>query len=482
MLANTEKISPSSKQASDLVADDISRHIHKSWDELFGMDRQEVEAFQLRAARRRFEELVPGVAALKDQADQNGVSRVEKLNDLVPLLFNHTAYKSYPISLLEKNRFDLLTQWLQHLTSIDLSNVNVALCESIDGWMAELEAQTSLQMFHTNGTTGKLSFLPRTIVERDTLFDVWLKAWGTGFGDESSTVLGGPNGIRLPVIYPSLRHGRYTAQRVVGHLAEAVAPSPDQCYTLSNGTLSADVSSLSGRIRIAQAKGQMSQLKMSDTQRIALKRHFEEQERRPQETAEFFDRVFQELQGKRVFIFSQSGFLYQASMAGLERNLSGVLAPDSVASHGGGGKGMVLPEGWFEQVKKFTGIPHWKMSYGMTEIISMFPYCPHDRFHAPPFTVPFLLDPESGAILPRQGTQTGRFAALDLLAQTYWGGTVSSDMITIEWDSACPCGRKGAFIHNNIERYSSNVTGDEKITCSATVDNSDAALQRLLAI
>ena len=45
----------------------------------------------------------------------------------------------------------------------------------------------------------------------------------------------------------------------------------------------------------------------------------------------------------------------------------------------------------------------------------------------------------------------------------------------------CPCGRKGGFMHDKISRYNTNVTGDDKITCSATVDNTDAALQSLLA-
>ena len=61
------------------------------------------------------------------------------------------------------------------------------------------------------------------------------------------------------------------------------------------------------------------------------------------------------------------------------------------------------------------------------------------------------------------------------------GGVISGDKVTTDWDRACPCGREGAFIHGDIERYPTNVTGDDKITCAATVDNTDAALQKLLA-
>jgi hypothetical protein len=84
--------------------------------------------------------------------------------------------------------------------------------------------------------------------------------------------------------------------------------------------------------------------------------------------------------------------------------------------------------------------------------------------------------PISGAVLPRQGTQTRRLAVMDLLGQTYWGGIITGEKVTIEWDAACPCGRKGGFMHDNIECYSSTVTGDDRITCAATVDNIDEAL------
>src|SRR5437870_97132 len=107
--------------SANLFADDISQYAYKSWDELFGMSRVDAEDYQLHSARRRFEELIPRVAALKDLADQNGVTRINTLNDVVPLLFNHTAHKSYPMSVLENNRFDMLTKWLGRMTTIDVS-------------------------------------------------------------------------------------------------------------------------------------------------------------------------------------------------------------------------------------------------------------------------------------------------------------------------------------------------------------------------
>src|SRR3546814_16308964 len=71
------------------------------------------------------------------------------------LFLPHTAYKSYPLSFLERNRFDALTRWLDGLTAIDLSGVDVSGIDSIDDWLRRLEETTELKVNHTFGTTGK---------------------------------------------------------------------------------------------------------------------------------------------------------------------------------------------------------------------------------------------------------------------------------------------------------------------------------------
>src|SRR3546814_13318229 len=80
---------------------------------------------------------------------------------LAPLLYPHTVYKSYPISYLERARFDKLTKWLGGLTTVDISNVDASGIESIDDWIDLLDAETPLTFAPTSGTTGQLSFVPR---------------------------------------------------------------------------------------------------------------------------------------------------------------------------------------------------------------------------------------------------------------------------------------------------------------------------------
>jgi hypothetical protein len=277
-----------------------------------------------------------------------------------------------------------------------------------------------------------------------------------------------------------VRYGRYMAQRLVKYLSEEVAPTPEECYTLNNGTLSADLMSLTGRIRIAQAKGEVSRMKLDDSEKDALKRYLAEQQQRPQEMGEFFNNMLEKLRGRRVFLFSQTSYLAQAAREGLARNVRNVFASDSVLKAGGGGKGVVLPENWEQMVREFTGIPVMREGYGMTELTGSMDLCPHGHYHFQRFIIPFLLTQDGRSVLPRQGRQTGRLAALDLAAQHLWGGLVTGDIVTIDWDTPCACGRKGAYLLNSIGRADESVTGDDKISCAATIDNTDAALQSLL--
>jgi hypothetical protein len=482
-MALMRAVEPQTRSAGPIARDDIAARSELTWDELFGMDRTEVESFQLQSARRRFDELVPTVKLLKGQVDATGITAIRSLEDLVPVLFKDAIYKSYPVSLIEKNRFDQLTHWFAGLTSLDLSGVDVRGVEGIDSWLDALEAQTPLRVYHSSGTSGKLSFLPRSTVEDELRFEQVMK-FHAGFGKDKGVKLGGQNDMRLPVVFPSWRYGRYVAQRLLRHTQQRVAPTPEECYTLTNGTLSADLASLSGRIRIAQAKGNLHDMKLSDPMRVALKRYLEELERRPQETARFFEDVAEKLRGKRIYIQSVQSLLVTAAKAGIAKGLANVFAPDSLGGTGGGAKGVEMPENWLEIVKTFTGIAHWRRSYSMTEMNGSMLLCDEGYYHIPPYYIPFLLDPQNGALLPRRGTVTGRFAFLDLLCQTHWGGIVSGDRVTIEWDRQCGCGRKGAHIHSNIVRYSdlTEEGGDEKISCSATIDQTDAALKMLINV
>ncbi len=101
--------------------------------------------------------------------------------------------------------------------------------------------------------------------------------------------------------------------------------------------------------------------------------------------------------------------------------------------------------------------------------------CENNRFHVPPWVAVLLLDPETGAPVPREGEQTGRAAFFDLTQEASWGGIVSGDRITVSYDP-CECGRTTLHIGKEIKRFSELSGEDDKITCAATPGAQEEAL------
>ena len=148
-----------------VAAADPLRFLREAADDAVRLPRAELEALQLAALRARFDGLRGRVAVLAVLADQQAITTIDTLDDAAPLLFQHTIYKSYPVKLLLRHRFTDLTRWLQRLTTVDLSGVPVDGVTSIDAWLDTLDAHTPVRVITSSGTTGTMSFLPKTTVE-----------------------------------------------------------------------------------------------------------------------------------------------------------------------------------------------------------------------------------------------------------------------------------------------------------------------------
>ena len=99
--------------------------------------RAELEPLWLQAANERLAQQRERIPVLGRLADQVGVTTIERLDDLVPLLFAHSNYKSYPEGFIKKNRWDLMNKWLDTLSSMRVDNVDI---EGVDrpgrrGWI-----------------------------------------------------------------------------------------------------------------------------------------------------------------------------------------------------------------------------------------------------------------------------------------------------------------------------------------------------------
>src|SRR3954451_13268427 len=128
---------------------------------LFDLPAEEVHAAQRAALRNRFVALRPQVDALDKLATRQEVDSIDEINDVVPVLFDHRVYKSYPLSLIEKRQFPRLTAWMDRLTTRDLTSVPLDGLTSVDSWLARLD-EHGMIIGHSTGTTPKLSFIPRS--------------------------------------------------------------------------------------------------------------------------------------------------------------------------------------------------------------------------------------------------------------------------------------------------------------------------------
>jgi hypothetical protein len=455
------------------MADDPADYFGWDGNAAHQVPRDEIDEMQRIALRERFASLREPLAVLRSAAAEQGIERLDRIEDGARLLFPHTVYKSYPISLLEKNRLDQMTKWMGRLTTSDLSKVDLSGCNGIDNWLDALEEQTGVTVVHSSGTSGAMSFLPRT--RNDTRLKGAVFAMATrAFNDlEARSEIGNE---RWHCNFMGFRTGRSEAGRCTKWLVDHFAGDEEHLHALYEIEMSSDVMFMAGRVRRAQARGEIGQLEIPEH----LKGRQAEFEAVQKNSADAVNRMFEKLlsfKGQNVYIAGMTAMLVDLAQRGLEKGHSN-LYPGCMLQTGGGAKGVVLPDNWQEIVKEFTGAKKIGHYYGMSEVCMTNPKCEHGHYHIPPWVITYVLDPDTGEMLPRKGQQTGRGCFFDLVPQTYWGGFATGDEITADYDP-CSCGRTTVHLHGTIERFSEKRGGDDKITCAAADDAHAAAIDFL---
>ncbi len=432
---------------------------------IHSVPRDEAEAVQLAALNLRLHERREQIAMVAKLADTQQVTHFTTLDDAAPLLFAHDVYKSYPASLLARQRFDQLTKWLIRLTPYDLSGFDASGCASIDDWLVRLREQTPLDVATSSGTSGTMSFFPKS--RKDYLGSVTLLRLQLtqAFGEAAD-----PAAFDRPyhVLTPFYRDGHSTVSRLPHYFLDVFCKGDaNLLHTALPYKASADLMWLAARLRAAQAKGDAGSV---DVPEALLSRRAEWerlQAEMPGLQAGFIREMIPQLAGERVLALGITGMFYEIARNGLEAGARAQFAPGSVVTGGGGGKGIVLPDDAEAVICRFFGVERLRDSYGMTEQNFYLNSCEHDRFHLPPWVVVLLLDPDSGRPLPREGQQTGRAAFFDLSQDGAWGGIVSGDRITVDY-APCPCGRTTLHLAKKIQRFSEVTGEDDKLTCAAT--------------
>jgi hypothetical protein len=441
--------------------------------------RAELEALQREAMRRRFAEHRESIEMLRSLADRLDIKEVRELDDVVPLFFPHTAYKSYPAALIDRKRFDLMTKWLQKLTPEDLSRIDCTGCDSIEEWIDRLDAGSQLRVITSSGTTGTISIIPKDKEGGYYGMRLWRLFLFQRFGEEPSK-----EEPIVDVIWPNYARGKLGHLRMVELLKrEFTGNDESRFHPLYDEAINTDLLFLASKLRAAASRGELDRIEI-DPKLLARKDEFQAMEaRRPAQMQAFFERMTAQLAGKRVFMTGTYTLMYEIAKGGLERGVANVFAKDSAILTGGGTKGHVLPPDYMEVIKDFLGVDRIQEGYGMSEISAFHWACEESRYHVQPWVIPYVLDPVTSKPLPRKGVQTGRAAFYDVLLQSHWGGSISGDEITLDFENRCRCGLASVHIAHEIMRYSEKQgVQDDRITCNATQEVHDEAVNFLREI
>jgi len=425
----------------------------------FGENVETLRPLQLRALTERLNERRAQIRVLDQRAREAGVDAIESLDDLVPLLFAHTTYKSYPESWVEQGRWDRLNRWLDTLSTQRVKDVDVAAVRDVDDWLARLH-RAGHYVFSTSGTTGKCSFLCQTASDRAMTRTNQIQSfrWATGIEPRADRA--------VFIIGPHLAPTRYGD--VFLAMAEAYG-RPDAVYFLSEEPLRAADLNRMGAMRRAIAECRATPTEIAAFDAEARSR----QERMHACLTRMVEALLRH-RGEPIILFGPWAQVYALVAAARERGIpDGDFHPDTAMISGGGLKGVKLPPDYQEQVLRFFNLDPSRIEhpYGMQECSSHLPRCRAGRYHVPPWVVLLVLERSGERRAPLDGDEVeGRMAFFDLALDGRWGGLVSGDRIRSSL-SPCPCGRRGPTVFEDIVRYTDLPEGDDKLTCGGTIES-----------
>ena len=439
-------------------------------DKLLGMveapDRFSHTAAQLRATQvealnERFQDRKDKIKLLRHRAEEAGITEITSVEDIVPLLFPHTAYKSYPESFLMEQKWDRLTKWLSTVSPYPIEGVDLEGIADIDEWIARLAAK-GYYISCSSGTTGKSAMLIASGADMD-----WSKkdtvqvfSWGSGVKPEAN---------------------RY----MVGCAPVATVPKNQTISEAQKATFSHPEW---GRWNYPVPPITVGSL----TKMVVMRKKIADGSAGPQEIADFDQtsaergKVLDDAIGltadniiaNRDKLLMVSGLwsgLYAVAKAVRDKGYAAKdFNPDNCIYVGGGLKRAQLPADYKEFVHETFNIKPDRdfQNYSMQELNSGMPKCREgNRYHVPPWMVPMVLDKNGDTLLPfdvNGGEIEGRAAFFDLALDGRWGGVITGDKISLDY-SPCACGNAGPSVRDNIARFA-DLEGDDKIGCAGTID------------
>jgi len=425
------------------------------------LSRDEVEAAQLAEINIRLSSLKDKIKPLAILADEQNIISIDSLNDAVPLFFPHTIYKSYPEELLTAGRFDKMTEWISRLTTVDLSSIAGENYQTLDDWMDFMDEQTDLSILHSSGTMGRLSFFPRGKAEVEATHLNFQMRMNDNMG--SNFRIGErPNGL----VWMAHAGGRTAFMGGIRILTHTLCESEEDFYPLIPAMMSTDYHYYVMQCQNLKEQGTTEAPPPNDYVRMRVEEAMQIHADIPMLMERQLDTIATLKYKRHVSLYGSPLTLNGLVAAGLQRGMENMLMPGSHVRTGGGLKNNPAIPNMAAALKRFTGNDNVFCDvYGMTELSSSIASCTRGHFHIPPWVIAYVLDVETGEVLPREGIQKGRAAFFDFLISSYWGGVVTGDMIEVDWGQ-CSCGRNTPFILPTIERIEE--MGDTKFIGKAS--------------
>jgi hypothetical protein len=428
-------------------------------DDRYNIPYSELLQTQIEAMNERFQQRKESIKLLGHRAKQAGITEVGSREEMVQLLFPHTAYKSYPENFLVEEKWDKLGKWLDTVSTHRVPTLDASKIGDIDDWVNQLQ-ELGFFVSCSSGTTGKSAMLvaSRADMEWCQKETVCAYAWGSGIKPAQDR--------RMFSLAPVAHVPRniFTARG-----QEAAYSRPDKPrfdYPVPPITVGQLTRMVVLRKKIADGTATPGDL-------TAFESISAERQRAVEAAVGITARALVEARADKIHIGGLWAGVYEVAKAVRELGYSAKdFHPENSIYVGGGLKRAVLPPDYREFVYETFNIAPDRnfQNYSMQELHTGMPRCQKGgRYHLPAWLVPLMLNKEGDALLPEtEGQVEGRAAFFDLSIDGRWGGVISGDKITIDF-SPCACGAKGPSIQDNVMRYA-DLEGEDKIGCAGTVD------------
>jgi hypothetical protein len=424
----------------------------------FDMAFSEVLPRQLEAINERFQDRVHKIKLLKNRAETGAITQVRRMADVVPLLFAHTAYKSYPEGWLVEQKWDRLGRWLDTVSTNRVAPMSLDGIQGLDDWLGRLGEQGHY-VSCSSGTTGKCAMMNATQVDLDFAGHALLR--GLVFGGLA------PNHDRRMISLGQVAatpRNRATGRPMTEALsAPGVEPFYPQVPPITIGGIT-EMVTLRKKMSDGTAKpGEVARYEAEAALRAKAI------ESAVQQAAD----ALIDSRHMKLHITGMLGPMYQVAELVRSKGYSAKdFSPENSAFLSGGLKRAVLPPDYREFIFETFNLTTERIcqAYGMQEISTTAIRCKAGRYHMAPWVMLLLLD-ESGDHLiepTASGELEGRAAFFDLSLDGRWGGVISGDKIRATWER-CACGNRSPSVGEDIQRYADMASGD-KIACAGTID------------